>query len=57
MQITTLTCPECGTIVAENVLEEERVMKCPYYECEEILSFEDLQEKKKVSLESRGQTE
>ncbi|UWG50166.1 Uncharacterized protein AArcCO_0848 [Halalkaliarchaeum sp. AArc-CO] len=56
MQITTLTCSECGTIVAENVLEEERVMKCPYYECEEILSFEDIQEKKKVSLKSRGKS-
>jgi hypothetical protein len=44
MKITTLTCPQCGTIVAENVLAKERVMRCPYYECEEILSFEDLQQ-------------
>jgi hypothetical protein len=44
MKITTLICPACGTVVAENVLEEQRIMKCPYYDCEEILSFEDLQE-------------
>jgi hypothetical protein len=44
MHIITLTCPNCGTIVAANVLESERVMKCPGVDCEEILRFEDLPE-------------
>ena len=44
MHITTLTCPNCGTVVAANVLESERVMKCPGLDCEEVLEFEDLPE-------------
>ena len=44
MEITTLTCVNCGTIVAENVLEKERIMKCPSPGCDEILSFEDVQQ-------------
>jgi ssDNA-binding Zn-finger/Zn-ribbon topoisomerase 1 len=55
MEITTLTCPECGTIVAENVLAKERVMNCPYYECEEILSFEDLQQQADSQEKSHSQ--
>jgi hypothetical protein len=42
MRIITDTCPNCGTIVAANVLEEERLMKCPGLDCEAILSFDDL---------------
>lgn len=42
MRIVTLTCPECGTIVAGNVLEDRRVMKCPGLGCESVLRFEDL---------------
>lgn len=42
MRIITHTCPECGTIVAANELEAERVMKCPGIECENVLRFEDL---------------
>lgn len=42
MRIITTTCSECGTIVAANVLEQERVMKCPRRGCSEVLSFEDL---------------
>ena len=42
MRIITLTCPNCGTIVAANVLERERVMNCPRLTCDEILAFEDL---------------
>lgn len=57
MEITTLTCPSCGTIVAENVLEEQRVMKCPYYDCEEILSFEELQQNANRLVTSRAQSE
>lgn len=42
MRIETLTCPECGTVVAGNVLEANRVMKCPGLDCENVLRFEDL---------------
>jgi len=42
MQIITLTCPDCGTIVAGNVLEARRVMKCPGRDCESVLEFSDL---------------
>ena len=42
MQIITLTCPNCGTIIAGNVLEERRVMKCPSRNCETVLEFTDL---------------
>nr|WP_276275077.1 hypothetical protein [Haladaptatus sp. QDMS2] len=44
MRIETLSCPDCGTIVAGNVLESFRVMKCPRLDCEHILRFEDLPE-------------
>ncbi len=42
MRIETLSCPGCGTIVAGNVLETERVMKCPRVACDRVLRFEDL---------------
>ena len=42
MRIITLTCPDCGTIVAGNVIEEQRVMKCPNRTCQETLRFSDL---------------
>jgi len=44
MRIVTLTCPNCGTIVAGNVLERERVMNCPRITCDETLAFGDLSE-------------
>lgn len=44
MHIVTLTCPDCGTIVAANELEDHRVMKCPGLDCETVLRFEDLPE-------------
>ncbi|MFC7047210.1 hypothetical protein ACFQH6_19005 [Halobacteriaceae archaeon GCM10025711] len=44
MHIITTTCPECGTIVAGNILEERRVLKCPRVGCEAVLRFEDLPE-------------
>jgi hypothetical protein len=44
MRIVTHTCPTCGTVVAGNVLETERVLKCPGLGCTEVLSFEDLSE-------------
>jgi len=44
MRIITLTCPDCGTVVAGNVLESRRRMKCPGLDCEAILQFTDLPE-------------
>jgi len=42
MRVITHTCPICGTIVAANVLENNRVMKCPGFRCQEVLRFEDV---------------
>ncbi len=42
VHITTLTCEKCQTIVAGNVLEERREMKCPRTGCDAILRFDDL---------------
>ena len=44
MRIITLTCPDCGTIVAANELEDRRIMKCPGIECSAVLQFDDLSE-------------
>lgn len=44
MRIITHTCPACGTVVAANELESNRVMKCPGLGCEEVLRFDDLPE-------------
>ena len=44
MRIITHTCPNCGTIVAGNVLEGNREMKCPELDCEELLRFSDIDE-------------
>lgn len=42
MRIITLTCDSCGTIVAANELETQRVMKCPGLDCDAVIRFEDL---------------
>lgn len=47
MRIITHTCPECGTIVAANVLEDDRIVKCPGLDCETVLRFEDLPEEER----------
>jgi uncharacterized paraquat-inducible protein A len=44
MKVYTLTCPDCGTVVAANELESSRVQKCPGLDCENVLRFEDLPE-------------
>jgi hypothetical protein len=44
MRIITITCSRCGTIVAGNVLEDRRVMKCPGLECEHVLRYDKLPE-------------
>jgi hypothetical protein len=54
VRVITHTCSDCGTIVAANVLEEERVLKCPGLECDAILRFTDLsKEERKFFLENR----
>ena len=42
MRIVTLTCPDCGTVVAGNVLLRERELNCPGLDCEVVLRFADL---------------
>lgn len=44
MRVETLSCPTCGTVVAANVLESYRVLKCPRVKCETVLRFDDLSE-------------
>jgi hypothetical protein len=44
MRIITLTCSDCGAVVAANELEDNRVMKCPGLGCDVILRFDDLPE-------------
>lgn len=47
MRIITHSCPACGTVVAVNELENNRVMKCPREGCEEVLRFDDLSEEQR----------
>ena len=44
MRIITHSCPDCGTVVAANELESNRVMKCPGLGCQAVLRFDDLPE-------------
>lgn len=44
MRVETYTCPECGTVVAANVLERDRRLRCPGRDCDNVLSFDDLPE-------------
>jgi hypothetical protein len=44
MKVFTLTCTDCGTVVAANELERRRVMTCPGLDCESTLRFADLPE-------------
>jgi|GEM_PF-887227 len=50
MRIITHSCPDCGTVVAGNVLERERVLKCPGLDCEAVLRFTDLPESDREHL-------
>jgi len=52
MRIITLSCPTCGTIVAGNVLERRREMKCPGKECDTVFRFADLSAADRDHLES-----
>jgi hypothetical protein len=42
MKIITHTCPECGTVVAGNVLERSRSLVCPGLDCNREIRFADL---------------
>ena len=42
MRIITNTCKICGTVVAANELERQRVMKCPGVLCDEVIRFNNL---------------
>ena len=54
MRIITCTCPACGTVIAANELEANRVMKCPGLDCREVLRFDDLpEEAQKYFLDHR----
>jgi endogenous inhibitor of DNA gyrase (YacG/DUF329 family) len=58
MRIITHTCPECGTVVAANELEDHRIMKCPGSDCETVLRFDDLtDEEQEYFIENREQYE
>ena len=53
MRVVTLTCPECGTVVAGNLLVETRSAKCPGVECDGILRLEQLPEEELEILRER----
>ena len=42
LRIITHTCPDCGTVVAGNVLEKRREMECVGLGCDAVLRFTDL---------------
>ena len=42
MRIITYTCPSCGTVIAANVLNKNRRMKCPGLRCKNVVRFDDL---------------
>ena len=44
MRVITIECPDCGTVVAANELEDNRIMKCPGNDCESVLRFDHLSE-------------
>ena len=41
MRVFTLTCTDCGTVVAANELERRREMHCPGLDCEATLRLSD----------------
>ena len=53
MRIVTHTCSDCGTIVAGNELERERLMHCPGLACDMVLEFDDLPASEREYLAER----
>jgi len=56
MRIITHTCSECGTIIAGNVLEADRMMRCPGLDCEAIHRFDSLPAENQAYLEANHET-
>jgi len=54
MRIITTTCSNCGTIVSGTLLEAERLLKCPGYQCHEIRRFDELSEIDRAYLIERA---
>lgn len=52
MRIITYSCPQCGTVIAGNVLERRRLLKCPGINCEREIRFTDLSEDEQAYLEN-----
>lgn len=50
MRIVTLTCSDCGTVVAGNLLLEARSARCPGVDCDAILRLEQLPEDEQAIL-------
>lgn len=42
MRIDTTTCPDCGTVVAVNVLLSNRILTCPGLDCDHVHRFDGL---------------
>lgn len=42
MRIETRTCPDCGTVIAGNVLLVDRAITCPGLNCDAVHEFADL---------------
>jgi phage FluMu protein Com len=55
MKIYTLSCSDCGTVVAANELEANRVQKCPGLDCKSVLRFEDLSEEAQEHIQSHAE--
>jgi len=55
MRIITTRCEDCETIVAGNILERKRRLKCPRIVCENELSFYDLPPNEQSYLEENNQ--
>lgn len=55
VKIITLSCSDCGTVVAGNVLENHREMKCPGLGCGTVLRFEDLEPDEQEHLQTNRQ--
>lgn len=55
VRIVTLECPVCGTILAGNVLEDRREIRCPGLGCREVLRFGDIPEADREYLSSNSE--
>jgi hypothetical protein len=56
LRIITHRCENCGTIVAGNVLEANRTLKCPGLDCPRVHEFEELPEQDREYLLNQTET-